>query len=240
MHQSREEFPEAHKVTMALNLPIMSKQTMSKFASIAIFGVHSMNATMNIGQAANAASVSAKMIRHYELIGLLPQANRSEAGYRLYGQHDVSVLRFIRQSRSLGFSIAQIGDLIGLWGNESRSSRDVKAMAQRHLADLQAKLHEMAAMKHNLEELIEACHGDDQPICAIINTLAIDSPVQPRHEAKVVKLPRRSDRAAHEEQPSKSAASSSHLDLMAWIRSVHAAPHQRSQIKRGRPVTDNS
>jgi MerR family copper efflux transcriptional regulator len=91
---------------------------------------------MNIGEAATAAGVSAKMIRHYEQIGLLPAAERSESGYRLYGEREVSVLRFIRQSRRLGFSVAQIAELIGLWSDSQRTSREVKAVAQRHLADL--------------------------------------------------------------------------------------------------------
>ena len=95
-----------------------------------------MNPLMNIGEAASAAGVSAKMIRHYEQIGLLPAAERSDAGYRLYGEREVSVLRFIRQSRRLGFSVPQVAELIGLWSDSQRSSREVKAVAQRHLADM--------------------------------------------------------------------------------------------------------
>ena len=96
-----------------------------------------MTILMNIGEAAAAAGVSAKMIRHYEQIGLLPEAERSEAGYRLYGDREVSVLRFVRQSRHLGFSVAQIAELIGLWSDSRRTSREVKAVAQRHLAERQ-------------------------------------------------------------------------------------------------------
>ncbi len=160
------------------------------------------------------------MFRHYELIGLLPQAGRSDAGYRLYGQRDVSALRFIRQSRSLGSSMPQIADLIGMWGNEARSSREVKGIAQRHLADLEEKLREIAQMKEGLEKLFNACNGDDLPACAILDNLATDSPAQPRHQAKIVKMPRRSGHAIHENWQSETAPSSSHLDLMAWMRGV--------------------
>ena len=121
-----------------------------------------MNETMNIGQAAKAAGVSAKMIRHYERIGLLPQAERNDSGYRLYRERDVSLLRFIRQSRSLGFSVPQIADLTGMWGDASHSSRTVKAMAQCHIANLEGKLSEIAVMKTLLEMLVKACSGNDQ------------------------------------------------------------------------------
>jgi len=204
-----------------IDIPIVTRFTFSVTAAVAVSGVHTMNAQMNIGQAAEAAAVSTKMIRHYESIGLLPLACRSDSGYRLYGQRDVSVLRFIRQSRRLGFSMSQIADLIGMWGNESRSSREVKAMAQRHLADLEDKLNEIAEMKRALEMLVKACHGDDQPGCAILDTLAIDSPAQPCHQATIVKPPRRSALAAHDGRPLGPAISSSHLDLMAWVRGVH-------------------
>ena len=118
-----------------------------------------MNEPMSIGQAAKAAGVSAKMIRHYERIGLLPQADRS--GYRLYRKRDVSLLRFIRQSRSLGFSVPQIADLMGMWGDASHSSRTVKAMAQCHLANLEGKLRDIAELKTGLEMLVKDCSGDD-------------------------------------------------------------------------------
>lgn len=121
-----------------------------------------MNETMNIGQAAKAAGVSAKMIRHYERIGLLPQAERNDSGYRLYRERDVSLLRFIRQSRSLGFSVPQIADLTGMWGDASHSSRTVKAMAQCHIANLEGKLSEIAEMKTLLEMLVKDCSGNDQ------------------------------------------------------------------------------
>ena len=127
---------------------------------------------MNIGEAAKASGVSAKMIRHYEEVGLMPPARRTEAGYRLYGDSEVHTLRFIRQSRDLGFSIAQIGELVGLWQNRRRPSRMVKALAQAHVQELERKVQELMAMKATLEHLVHCCHGDERPDCPILESLA--------------------------------------------------------------------
>lgn len=126
---------------------------------------------MNIGQAAKAAGVSAKMIRHYERIGLLPAAGRSEAGYRLYGPQDIASLRFIRQARELGFSLNQVGGLLGLRDNRGRRSCDVRQLAAAHLADIERKLAELGTMQRALQALVQACHGDDAPDCAILDGL---------------------------------------------------------------------
>ena len=127
---------------------------------------------LNIGQAAAATGVSAKMIRHYESVNLLPAAPRTESGYRQYGPADVQTLRFIRHARDLGFSIAEIGRLVGLWHDRSRSSREVKALAEAHIAALDEKLRELGAMKAALEHLVHGCHGDERPDCPIIESLA--------------------------------------------------------------------
>ena len=131
-----------------------------------------MDTRLNIGQAAKASGVSAKMIRHYESIGLLPEAARTDSGYRQYSDKDVHILRFIRHSRDLGFSIEQIHELLGLWQNRRRSSRRVKALAQAHLQKLEQKLQELRAVKKTLEHLVHCCEGDDRPDCPIIDTLA--------------------------------------------------------------------
>ena len=127
---------------------------------------------MNIGQAAEASGVSAKMIRHYEQVGLLPAARRTEAGYRQYASNDVHTLRFIRHARDLGFSIHEIGDLVGLWQNRRRPSRVVKAMAEAHIKALDAKAQELLAMKATLAHLVHCCNGDDRPNCPILDSLA--------------------------------------------------------------------
>jgi MerR family copper efflux transcriptional regulator len=127
---------------------------------------------MNIGLAAKASGVSAKMIRHYESVTLLPPAARTDAGYRQYDEQDVHTLRFIRRSRDLGFSIEEIRGLLSLWQDQQRSSRQVKALAQGHIEDLDRKVRELMAMKAALEKLVDCCHGDERPGCPILEELA--------------------------------------------------------------------
>ena len=127
---------------------------------------------MNIGEAARDSGVSAKMIRHYEDSGLLPRARRSDSGYRVYDGRDVHTLRFVRHARDLGFSIRQIGELLALWHDRSRPSRQVKALAEAHLRELDAKIAELQAMKATLAHLAHCCHGDDRPDCPILDSLA--------------------------------------------------------------------
>lgn len=134
---------------------------------------------MNIGQAAGASGVSAKMIRHYEELGLLPAAQRTESGYRQYEQTDVHTLRFIRHSRDLGFSLTEIAELVSLWQNRRRPSRQVKALAQAHIKELEQKAAELTAMKSALEHLVHCCHGDDRPECPILEGLAGAEAVAP-------------------------------------------------------------
>lgn len=129
----------------------------------------------NIGEAARASGVSAKMIRHYEEVGLMPPPARSQAGYRRYTAHDVHTLRFIRHARDLGFSIRQIGELVELWRDRSRPSRLVKELAQAHIRELEQKAQELLAMKATLEHLVHCCHGDDRPQCPILESLADDA-----------------------------------------------------------------
>lgn len=130
---------------------------------------------MNIGEAAGASGVSAKMIRHYEELGLLPEARRTESGYRQYEQNEVQTLRFIRHARNLGFSLTEIGELVLLWQNRRRPSRQVKALAEAHIEELERKAAELLAMKSALEHLVQSCHGDDRPECPILDGLAGDS-----------------------------------------------------------------
>ena len=141
--------------------------------------IMSMNREMTIGQAAKSSAVSAKMIRHYEGVGLFPEATRTDAGYRQYSDKEVNTLRFIRQSRDLGFSIEQIRELLGLWQNRRRPSRQVKALAEAHIRELEEKAQELLAMKATLEHLVHCCHGDDRPDCPIIDTLAREEAVAP-------------------------------------------------------------
>lgn len=127
---------------------------------------------VNIGEAAARSGVSAKMVRHYESLGLLPRVARTEAGYRQYGDADVHTLRFIRRARDLGFNMAEIAELLKLWQNRRRASAEVKRIAGRHAQDLERRIQEMAAMKRTLERLMQGCHGDERPECPILDELA--------------------------------------------------------------------
>ena len=123
---------------------------------------------MVIGEAAAASGVSAKMIRYYESIGLMPAAARTEAGYRTYGDGDVETLRFVRRARDLGLSMPRIKLLVGLWRDGGRASREVKRIALDHIGELQARIAEMEAMRSTLQALADQCRGDDGADCPIL------------------------------------------------------------------------
>ncbi|RYZ71174.1 MAG: MerR family transcriptional regulator, partial [Proteobacteria bacterium] len=118
---------------------------------------------MRIGELAKQTGINSKRIRHYESIGLLGRAKRTQSGYRDYTPNDLRVLRFIVQARKLGFSIADIKQLINLWKNKSRSSRDVKILANAHLNRLRQKIAELEEMSVAIQHLVKNCHGDQRP-----------------------------------------------------------------------------
>lgn len=130
---------------------------------------------MNISQAAERSGVPAKTIRYYEEIGLIPPAERTASGYRQYGAKEVETLRFINRARSLGFSVPDVQALLGLWRDRQRASRDVRAMAERHLDVIEQKIAELQTMRDTLTDLIGRCHGDDRPDCPILKGLAGDA-----------------------------------------------------------------
>lgn len=129
---------------------------------------------VNIGQAARLSGVSAKMIRHYESLDLLGRVARTDSNYRQYSEADVHTLRFIRRSRDLGFSMADIAELVSLWQNPRRRSASVLKLTQRHLADLNRRIEAMQAMARTLEHLGHCCHGDERPECPILDDLATE------------------------------------------------------------------
>lgn len=127
---------------------------------------------VNVGEAARLSGVSAKMVRHYESLGLLPRVGRTDSGYRQYSEAEVHTLRFIKRSRELGFSMDEIAELVGLWQNRRRSSAGVKRIAQKHADELAQRIEAMQAMQRTLAHLIHCCHGDDRPDCPILDDLS--------------------------------------------------------------------
>jgi MerR family copper efflux transcriptional regulator len=126
---------------------------------------------VNIGDAARLSGVSAKMVRHYESLGLLPRVARTDSGYRQYSAADVHTLRFIKRSRDLGFSMDEIGELVGLWQNRRRASASVRRIAQKHADELAQRIAAMQGMQKTLQHLIHCCHGDERPECPILEEL---------------------------------------------------------------------
>lgn len=180
-----------------------------------------MGYPMNIGEAAQAAGVTAKMIRHYEGLGLIAEASRTDAGYRQYTERDVTVLRFIRQSRSMGFSIKQIEQLLGMWADTNRQSREVKGLAREHIADLERKMATMARMKASLERIAAGCQGDERADCPILNELsgytAPHRPTVPQSKA-----PKDRSRTMERTQP-RQPERHEHAGLSAWMYGLRQA-----------------
>lgn len=127
---------------------------------------------VNVGDAARLSGVSAKMVRHYEALGLLPRVARTDSGYRQYTEGDVHTLRFIKRGRDLGFSMEEIGELVGLWQNRRRASANVRRIAQKHADELAQRITAMQEMQRTLRHLIHCCHGDERPDCPILEDLA--------------------------------------------------------------------
>lgn len=127
---------------------------------------------VNIGEAARLSGVSAKMVRHYEGLGLLARVARTDSGYRQYSEAEVHTLRFIKRARDLGFSMEEIGELVDLWRNRRRTSASVRRVAQKHAEDLAQRIAAMQEMRQTLQHLIHCCHGDERPDCPILEELA--------------------------------------------------------------------
>lgn len=126
---------------------------------------------MNIGEASTRSGVSAKMIRYYEEIGLLPKPERRESGYRLYDESDVHRLRFVRRARDFGFPVERIRELLRLWHDHRRPSAEVKRIAEAHVAELDAKIAQLSALRDSMKDLARRCHGDQRPDCPILADL---------------------------------------------------------------------
>ncbi len=124
---------------------------------------------MNIGEVAKASGVNAKLIRHYESIGIIPKASRSQSGYREYTEADINILCFVKRARTLGFSMKDIKKLLGLWRNRTRKSSDVKVLTLTHIKQLEDKIQALQSIRNTLVDLALNCHGDDRPMCPILD-----------------------------------------------------------------------
>lgn len=180
---------------------------------------------LNIGDAAAAAGVTPKMIRHYESLGLIPAAERTEAGYRLYGEREISMLRFIRQARSLGFSIAQIEQLVSLWRDPGRQSQDVKQVAQRQLQELEERQRELDQMRTTLEQMVAHCRGDHSAHCVILDQLAgaagpqlTRGPIRTRPALKEMRPGEKRTPTEHRRPQREAPPAPAHLALAAWTQ----------------------
>ncbi|MBU1306483.1 MAG: Cu(I)-responsive transcriptional regulator [Alphaproteobacteria bacterium] len=136
---------------------------------------------MNIGEAANASGVSAKMIRYYESIGLIRPALRTGSNYRVYGGDEVHLLRFVKRARTLGFSVDETAALLGLWQDKSRASAEVNKIAVNHIAALEAKIKDLQGMVKTLKHLAHCCHDNERPDCPILDDLAGEAPTLKGH-----------------------------------------------------------
>lgn len=153
-----------------LGLPVVARCSVFLLYRTARSGASTI---MNIGQAAHASGVSAKMIRYYESIGLVTPRSRTDAGYRVYSDKEVHALRFVRHARRLGFSIVDIRRLLALWNDRERTSAQVKSIALGHVAELEQRIAELSAMRDTLAHLAAHCHGDERADCPIIEHLAL-------------------------------------------------------------------
>lgn len=127
---------------------------------------------MNIGEVAAETGITSKSIRYYESIGLIPEAHRTNGGYRQYSNKDVQTLHFIRRARNLGFTVGEVEELLSLYRDRNRASADVRDIAVKHITDLDKKVAELEGMRATLTHLVEKCHGDDRPDCPILDDLA--------------------------------------------------------------------
>jgi Cu(I)-responsive transcriptional regulator len=186
-------------------------------------------AMMNIGDAARAAGITPKMIRHYESLGLIPAADRTDAGYRLYGERELAMLRFIRQGRSLGFAIPQIGELMQYWRDDARHSRAVKQVALEQLEELEARQREIDQMRATLSRLVTDCAGDEQSHCAILDSLADPAETPAPQAARGLKVVRAGDKAGRPHARRGAAKrghaaarpeAPAHAGLVAWAQTL--------------------
>ena len=142
----------------------------------------SQDQLLTIGQLSKRCALSAKTIRYYEAVGLLPEPERGANAYRYYDRRAVHILRFVGRARELGFSMEDIAELLTLWNNKRRMSKNVRAIAQAHLETIQDKICKLEGMQSTLQDLIHCCRGDERPDCPILEELASPESSSPKRQ----------------------------------------------------------
>jgi MerR family transcriptional regulator, mercuric resistance operon regulatory protein len=127
---------------------------------------------MTIGALSERTGVNIETIRYYERIGLMPAPPRSEGRRRLYDDAHRQRLIFVRRSRTLGFSLVQIRELLGLQRGHNLSCGEVKLLTEQHLADIRGKIKDLQRLQRVLGDLAARCHPDRIPDCPILEALS--------------------------------------------------------------------
>ncbi|MBA3909923.1 MAG: MerR family transcriptional regulator [Rhodobacter sp.] len=123
------------------------------------------------GDLARATGCNIETIRHYEKTGLLPDPPRTNAGYRVYSAAHATRLRFILRARELGFSTEDVRGLLGLEDGAAPTCAEVKERTERHLADVRAKIADLARIEAVLAETASRCSGADVPDCPVLDAI---------------------------------------------------------------------
>ena len=126
---------------------------------------------MNIGKVSDFTGLSIKQIRDYEKIGLIAPCSRTDAGYRLYDEKVLNRLQFIAHARNVGFSLAQIQNLLDMQESAEVSSCEVKALTAKHIDELDQKINQLQAMRSTLQAWHDKCQGETGADCPILQSL---------------------------------------------------------------------
>ena len=127
---------------------------------------------MNIGKAAQLSGLTVKAVRYYSDIGIIKPKVAVDTGYRDFSDTDLAKLQFVAKARKFNFSLDDCRELLALYENTERSSREVKALTLEKIAEIDTKLTELNMLKDQLSSLASACHGDDRPECPILDALS--------------------------------------------------------------------
>ena len=127
---------------------------------------------MNIGKAAKLSGLTVKTVRYYSDIGIIKPLIDSNTGYRSFSETELAKLQFLAKARKFDFSLDECRELLALYENTERSSKEVKALTLEKIAEIDTKLSELQMLRDQLSTLSNACHGDNRPNCPILDALS--------------------------------------------------------------------